>query len=373
MARRTPHRSTLLLWITALLYGALAAAATDSPPQSAATPLDPALAPHIALLLPTGSDAFARAAEAVRQGFAEAAKKQIGTPIAARLYPISDDPTQVVATYRGALASGARLVVGPLTRNGVNAIAATANLLQVPTLALNTPEGVPSNPFNLYTLSLHIEDEAREIARVALADGRRKALTITDGSLLGRRMRDAFVAEFQSGGGFQIADYPYATDPATLDKLREVAMSEGVADMVFLALDASRARTVRPQLASLPAYGTSQINPGSSPASFVDLSELKFVDMPWMLQPDHPAVMVYSRGAPLGSDDLERLRALGIDAFRVAQELYAGKRNIDLDGVTGHLTLGPDGRIRRTLPVAYISGSQLSILPDPAAATTPPR
>jgi outer membrane PBP1 activator LpoA protein len=84
-----------------------------------------------------------------------------------------------------------------------------------------------------------------------------------------------------------------------------------------------------------------------------------------MLQPDHPAVMVYSRNPPLGSDDLERLRALGIDAFRVAQELYAGKRAVDLDGVTGHLTLGPDGQIRRALPVAHIAGGQLTVLPEP--------
>jgi hypothetical protein len=217
----------------------------------------------------------------------------------------------------------------------------------------------------MYTLSLQIEVEARQIAQVAIREGRRKALTITDPSALGRRMRDAFIDEFQRGGGYQIADYPYATDSGSLDRMRQAA-SIGVADMVFLALDATRARTLRPQMSALPAYGTSQLNPGPGAlTSFIDLTDLRFVDMPWMLQPDHPAVMVYARPGPRDSDDIERLRALGIDAFRVAYELYTGKRQLDLDGVTGHLTLTPDGQVKRVLPVALIVGGQLTILADP--------
>jgi outer membrane PBP1 activator LpoA protein len=357
-----------LLWITALLYGALGWAATDAPASVGQASTDPTSAPHIALLLPSGSEAFAKAAEAVRDGFLEAAKRQSAPALAVRLYAATEDPKQVVATYRAATAAGARLVVGPLTRNGVTAVATTLNLITVPTLALNVPEGVATNPLNLYSLSLQIEAEARQIAQVAVREGRRKALTITDPSPLGRRMRDAFVDELQRAGGYQIADYPYATDAASLDRLRQAA-SLGVADMVFLALDAPRARTLRPQVSALPAYGTSQLNPGAGTfASFIDLTDLRFVDMPWMLQPDHPAVMVYARPSARESDEIERLRALGIDAFRVAQELYAGRRDFDLDGVTGRLTLGPDGQVKRVLPVALIAGGQLTIVADPPPA-----
>ena len=365
MPRCALHRWSFLLWITVLLYGPHAPAATDAPPALTAAPAaDPVKAPHIALLLPTGSEAFARAAEAVRDGFTEAAKKQSGPPVSVRLYAVADNSQSAVATYRQAVASGARMVVGPLTRDGVTAIATTLDLISVPTLALNVPEGVAGNPLNMYTLSLQIEAEARQVAQAAVRDGRRKALTITDPSLLGRRMRDAFVDELRRSGGYPIADYAYATDGATLERLRQAAGS-GAVDMVFLALDAGRARAVRPQVSALPAYGTSQINPGSNAASFIDLTDLRFVDMPWMLQPDHPAVMVYSRGVPHAADDLERLRALGIDAFRIAQELYAGKRELDLDGVTGRLTLVAGGQIRRVLPVALITGGQVTVVPDP--------
>src|SRR5829696_1070918 len=147
MPRRALHRWSILLWFTVLLYGAHALAATDAPAPLTTPPgSDPTKAPHIALLLPTGSDVFSKAAEAVRGGFTEAAKKQSGPPVSVRLYPVGEDPKQVVAIYRDAIASGARLVVGPLTRNGVTAIATTLDLIKVPTLALNVPEGVANNP-----------------------------------------------------------------------------------------------------------------------------------------------------------------------------------------------------------------------------------
>jgi outer membrane PBP1 activator LpoA protein len=133
--------------------------------------------------------------------------------------------------------------------------------------------------------------------------------------------------------------------------------------MVFLAVDAQRARIIRPQVSALQGYGTSQLNPGlKALAGFVDLSDVRFVDMPWMLQPDHAAVMAYLRDTPRESDDLERLRALGIDAFRVTQELLVGKRDFEIDGVTGRLTLGTDGQVKRGLLVALISGGQLAVL-----------
>ena len=365
MPRGARHLWSFLLWIVALLYGGVFAHASEAPQTSVGNAsVDPATAPHIALLLPTGSDAFAKPAEAVRGGFLEAASKQSGTPTPVRLYAATDEPANIVKAYREAIGAGARIIVGPLTRRGVTAVATTLNLIKVPTLALNVPEGVAANPLNLYTLSLQVEAEARQVAQLALKEGRRKAITVADQSTLSKRMRDAFVDELHRGGGWQIADYVYATDSATLERMRQAAAS-GAADMVFLAIDAGRARAVRPQLASLPAYGTSQLNPGATGLSgFVDLADVRFVDMPWMLQADHPAVMVYTRSATRESEDLERLRALGIDAFRVAQELLAGKRDLDIDGVTGRLSLAPDGQVKRVLPVARIAGGQLTVTPE---------
>ncbi|MDP1634112.1 MAG: penicillin-binding protein activator, partial [Gallionellaceae bacterium] len=61
----------------------------------------------------------------------------------------------------------------------------------------------------------------------------------------------------------------------------------------------------------------------------------------WMLQPDHPAVMVYPRAETPMAPDLERLYALGIDSWRLMQVLFEQKtaRALPLDGVTGRITL----------------------------------
>jgi outer membrane PBP1 activator LpoA protein len=90
-----------------------------------------------------------------------------------------------------------------------------------------------------------------------------------------------------------------------------------------------------------------------------------FVDMPWLLEPNHAAVMVYARPKP-GAIDLERFYALGIDAWRVAQLLVAGVREIRLDGVIGQLTLGPDGHIERELAVGRYSEGRVQAA-DPAS------
>jgi outer membrane PBP1 activator LpoA protein len=361
MFRRALHLWSLLLSITCLLYGGIPAGASESLTTGAGqASTDPGVAPHIALLLPTGSEAFAKPAEAVRTGFLDASKKQAGAGLPIRLYPVSDDPQSVIAAYRQAIDAGARMVVGPLTRNGVTALATQGDPLSVPTLALNVPDGITAYGPNLYTLSLQVEAEARQVAQLALREGRLKALTITEQTALGRRMRDAFVEEFQNGGGTHVGDQAFETDSAALERIRQ---SAATAEIVFLAVDASRARIIRPHVSSLQGYGTSQLNPGSKiTAGLIDLSDVRFVDMPWMLQLDHPAVMTYLHDTPREPDDLERLYALGIDAFRVAQELLARNRDFEIDGVTGRLTLGADGQVKRGLPVALIANGKLSIV-----------
>jgi outer membrane PBP1 activator LpoA protein len=360
MSRRALHLWSLLLSMTWLLYGGVPAGASESLSTGAGQASTEAGAPHIALLLPTGSEAFAKPADAVRTGFLDASKKQGGTVLPIRLYPVSDDPQSVITAYRQAVTAGARMVVGPITRNGVTALATQEDPLSVPTLALNVPEGVSAYGPNFYTLSLQVEAEARQVAQLALREGRRNALTITEQTPLGRRMRDAFVEEFQNGGGTHVGDHAYDTDSAALERIRQSAAAAGI---VFLAVDAPRARIIRPHVSSLQAYGTSQLNPGFKPtAGLIDLNEVRFVDMPWMLQPDHPAVMTYLHDTPRESEDLERLYALGIDAFRVAQELLGDKRDFEIDGVTGRLTLSADGQVKRGLLVALIADGKLTIV-----------
>jgi len=97
----------------------------------------------------------------------------------------------------------------------------------------------------------------------------------------------------------------------------------------------------------------------------VDLAGVRFLDMPWLLQPDHPAVMVYPRPAFGGAVELDRFYALGIDAFRIARSLLAGKSEAALDGVTGRLTLGRDRHYVRALTAAQFNDGRLVVRERP--------
>ena len=168
------------------------------------------------------------------QGFLELEKR---APHAAGA-PVSGDrrSQQLIASYRQALAAGARLVVGPLTRNAVNALAAAPHLITVPTLVLNVPERPGANNTNanrLYVLSLQVEAEARQAAQLALSEGRRKAFTVSDASQFARR--SASVRAASSRRRKSIAE-TLATDSASLDRC-EVLFA--ASRMVFYAVTAA--------------------------------------------------------------------------------------------------------------------------------------
>lgn len=290
--------------------------------------------PHIALLLPLKSPVFAKAADAVQQGFLAAAGKQSkGLPV--RVYPCNDESTEIVALYRQALQAGAVAVAGPLTRNGVAALAANPDIT-TPTLALNLLEGTRTD--HLFFFGLPGEAEARQSAQRATAAGLLSATIVSTNTPLSRRLALAFKDDWERAGGIVQSEIVYTGDPAPL---KELPQEPG--NSVFLAAEADKARLLRPYINStLPVYTTSQVFSGNNHTlTNYDLADIRFVDMPWMLQPDHPAVMIYPRSATPLTPDMERLYALGIDSYRLLQVTLAHDedRALPLDGVTGKITL----------------------------------
>lgn len=289
--------------------------------------------PHIALILPLKSPSFAKAADSVRLGFLAAASKEVnGLPV--RVYPCADESTEVVALYQQALHAGAVAVAGPLTRPGVAALAANISLI-TPTLALNMLDGTRTD--QLYFFGLPPETEARQSAQRATAAGLLSATIVYTNTPLSKRLAQAFSDEWQREGGILQSDILYSGDPTPL---KELPQDPG--NSVFLAAELDKARLLRPYINSaLPVYSTSQVFSGNANTlTNYDLADVRFVDMPWMLQPDHPAVMIYPRAVPAMTPEMERLYALGIDAYRLLQVLF--ERNpanaLPLDGVTGKIT-----------------------------------
>lgn len=343
------------LLLTLLYLAALApanAAAEDQPAPAAYTP-------HIAVLLPTRSGPFVRAADAVRRGVWEAQRVQDepGLPIA--LYATSDDPQDVTRVYQDAIGKQARFVIGPLTRSAVSALAATG-ALPVPTLALNAPETDISLPAGLFVFGLQVEHEARHVAGLARAQGLGRALVVFSQNTLSRRLAQSFAEEWTSHGAEIAREEEISADPSVLGELREAATAAG-ADVVFLALDAQLGRLARSYLGqSVPIYGTSLLHAGFEPLARIDLNGVVFVDMPWLLQPDHPAVLSYAHpDASLMPMEMQRFYAMGIDAYRIALDLIRMEASLtSLDGVTGRITMDRDSRLLRE-PVAaqFVQGT----------------
>lgn len=290
---------------------------------------------HIALILPLKSPTFAgKAAEAVQQGFLAAAALQTnGIPV--RVYPCKDEKLEVVALYQQALKAGAVAVVGPLTIPGVTALAGKSDLV-VPTLALNVIEAERSD--QLYFFGLPVETEARQVAQWATKSGMLSAIVVRTDTVASKRLARAFTINWQRAGGQLQPEIVYSGDPKPL---RAIPAEPG--NMVFLAAEADKARLLRPYInVALPVYATSQVfaGNGNNLVNF-DLAEVHFVDMPWVLQPDHPAVMVYPHATPPLTQDMERLYAFGIDAYRLMQVIYQHdtEKALPLDGVTGKMRL----------------------------------
>lgn len=358
------------------------AAQPDNTAQPAAD-ADAAPGYRIGLMLPLRSEPLRVAAEAVRDGFM-AAWERDRAGIAVTVIETGDAAQDVLAVYAAALEQQ-DMVVGPLARSAVTAVAASPLVLK-PTIALNHPDGRGETtlPAQMMVIGLSIEDEARQAASWAAREQPGAiAYVLSNPAQYQRRSASAFAAQWQRlGRAAKTADLTvlngYLND-AELVQLRARLQAEPAA-IVFAALDPDQARQLRvalqaPPLGDIPVYGTSSLNPGKArQLPGPELDGVRLLDLPWQIQRDHPAVMVYPQ--PLGKDaDMERLYALGIDAFRVAHEIARDAQrkqqaDFQLDGVTGQLKVhfgnGPATFERRMLPAVYKNG-----VPLPATAAQP--
>lgn len=348
--------------------------ATVPQPGAAAqpAPLPPPKPPTIALILPAQTTPFARAAETVRQGFF-AAQSVSGTNATIQLVELEEGPAQLAAALKSARDRGADIAVGPLTRDAVNALGSGRVAAPLPVVTLNLPESDVGLAPHVLAFGVSIELEARQIVAAALRElpmpppigappAAPRFMVIVGESPLARRMGNAFRDALREAG--QAATlYPMRVSYDTLQALSD-AIAAARLEAVFLALEARDAAAVRPRLPpALRLYATSQVNLGGAEAALLapELEGVNFVDMPWLLEPDHLAVVVHPKPEQALSGELQRLYALGIDAFRLAIEWVQGRRSFGLDGVTGALGVDRDrsARVERVPTLAVFRNGRV--------------
>ncbi len=274
-----------------------------------------------------------------------------------RVYGNLDENSSVAAVYRQAVSDGASAVVGPLTRNGVTALAAENNF-PVPTLGLNILETTPVH--NLYFFGMAIEAEAKQVARLARKQGFKQAIVISANEPLSRRLQYSFEEQWTASGGSVSQEIDYRGDTSIFADL--VSSPE---TLVFFATGFEKARLIHPFLpVNMAAFATSQIFSGNADTLVnFDLEGIRFVDMPWLMKTDQPIAYPH----PSLPTDQERMYALGIDAYRLVMALLTRQTSLPLDGVTGRVSLKGHTFEREALPSLFVQGHA-----QPADAPIPP-
>ena len=321
------------------------------------------------LLLPAPSSALGPAAEALRQGFF-AAHKVSGDDIALQVVELDDSSEQLARALASARERGAGVVVGPLPRAAVSDVVEGRRAV-LPMLVLNFPESDSAAPTTMLATSLSLEAEAQRVAALALdgfvggrrTDTRPRIAVISRPGAVERRIAQAFVSALRAEGEVPVQ---IEWTAETTERVAAIVGEPGL-EAVFLALSAREAAQLRAMIRrEVAVFGTSLLyagDPASSPESATlafDLEGVRFVDMPWLLQPEHPAVMIYPPPATAWSLELRRLYAFGIDAYRLAAVWMKGERRFELDGVTGRLQVdrAQSLRVQRTPMLAtYRSGA----------------
>jgi len=333
-------------------------AASMQPEPGAASALAPT-SDMIALVLPLESALYGRAAAAVKAGFLAAADAAGST---ARVRVIGHGEDGVLPAFAAAVEERVALVVGPLTRDDLKTVLALAPS-RPRMLALNQLDDGSPLPADTYGLTLSIESDAALLAQRAREDGMRTVATVASDAPLQRRFKAAFSSAWERSGGRITRDYRFDANTEVLALLRRELAARS-ADATLLCVGPADAALAKSFLPPGPVYAASQITDGLPAEMLRDLEGVRYVEIPWLAEPEDPAFARLPRTS-MGDPVLDRLYALGLDAFVIAELLSSPEppARIELDGATGHLTLTPGHSFMREGRIMVIRGGAAAPYP----------
>ena len=345
----------------------------------------------IGLLLPlTGQ--YKKSSVAVRDGFLAAWYLDRQEKADIEIY--NANSSNIIEIYQKALNDGADYIVGPLEKEATNQLYGNTNA-SIKILALNRQDlkNDQSGNKNLFQFGLSPEDEAGQVAKIAISDGHKRALVLTPDTPWGNRLADAFVKHWLELGG-EVSKHTRFINNTTdfsspvkellnIDKseqrardlrnklkikIHNIERRRQDADFIFIAAIPEDARQLIPQLRfhyadNLPVYSTSHIFTGIiDSAKDIDLNDVIFIDMPWILDTKRQLSIVQdalNRNWSQEKSEYRRLYALGIDAYNLIPNINRLNHEEDsfMIGETGDLTIVRDNIIKRNLRKAkFIEG-----------------
>jgi hypothetical protein len=315
-------------------------------PKTAAYPKDQA----IVMLLPTAAEGrLGEAVDAIQSGYNAALARD---PDHSRKPAMEDTSLDALAAFETAAgASPPPLIIGPLLKKNVNAVAEARSEQSPPMLALNEAN---RSQAGIYQFALAPEDEAKTAAQIIndLSESQtgslKTAIVYPRADDWGERMRTAFVAALD--------DAPIAEIPYTAGGAGDLSDEVSGADIVFMVARPNDAATVYKGLgggdAGMPVIATSHA--ADSKADAADKAGLFYVDVPWLV--DQEMAREYIARSPSKpksahtKGELGRLYAMGIDAYYLGGLVANGGRAPSAPlalpaGMTGDLEFTTTGRL----------------------------
>ena len=353
----------------------------------------------VAVLLPLNGQ-LAKAGQSIRDGilaaYYDASSKNEPVP---ELMFYDTNRKDINKLAHSAIDQGAELIIGPLTKGNVKRLESDATA-KVPVLALNyiDEDDASTETYrpHFYQFGLSAEDEARMAAHRGWTDGHRRAVIIVPKTEWGKKISHTFIETWTELGG-EIADatrFPASTEFSQLaGKILHTDQSQARArqlsqqlgqnvgfqprrrqdiDMVFIGANPTEARQIKPALSyqfagNIPVYSTSSTFSGtSSRTRNQDMDGIRLPVMPWLIPGTQSPLKKQITGIwPQARGQYGTLYALGADAFRLYPRLQQLQtlQGSQISGLTGSLSISPQGKVQRELTWQLFRNGRLTPLP----------
>lgn len=271
-----------------------------------------------------------------------------------------------------ASADGAQMILGPLSRDEVNALFGSPQLV-LPAVALN--RGTVPPPPGSASFAMAPEDEGVAAADRLLERGLRRVLVVTQADENARRALASFRERLKERGGEVVGEVTVDENNPDYVPALQQAMAGQRPEALFLALKAAQARLLSSQvepagLVGVPRFATSLILSGANLRMDVELDGIEYPELPWLigLRGGLPDPDTIGDTLPSTQGGGARLFAFGVDAWRLAGYLdqLVSDPGAQLRGATGELQLDPVGQVLRKPAWAVFSGGRPRPAPDGA-------
>lgn len=338
---------------------------------------------NTALLLPlTGK--FSPQAQLIRDGFVFAMMNERNRDPSATLTVIDTNAYNADQIKQRLINENIDFVVGPLEKENVELLHTTMdgseNGPTIPALALNIPEDVQPDS-NICYLALSPEQEAAQAAKHLFSEGYNFPLILAPKGSFGERVTEAFNKEWRKYSSNKVAA-SYFGDKRQLQKdinevfglqeskqriaqmqslmrikLETQPRSRRDVDAVYIVARSTELTLIKPFIevainpdAKAPQiFSSSRSNSGG--ATYEDLTGIIYSDIPLLIDPD-PSVTAEMNELWSEQSNMEkRLKALGMDAYKLIGELPQMKvvPGYSVGGQTGILSIDNNCVVQREL------------------------